>query len=79
MMLCAMLNACATPATPPIADSACLTFRPISYAVPPRDETGERAWTADDARNEWDSRETVEQVQDFNVRYLATCPSKAAQ
>ncbi len=67
-----MMSACATPGTPPIADSACLSFKAISYAIPPKQADGSRVM-ADDPGNAHDTVETVEQVQEYNARFTAVC------
>lgn len=66
-------GACATHATPPIADSACVTFRPISYAKPQLQPDGTRNMPADPG-NKFDTLETSGEVEDHNARYDATCP-----
>ncbi len=76
MLMLPMLNACATPATPAIADSACLVFKPIRYAIPPVQADGTRNMAVDPA-NAHDTVGTVKDVQDHNVRYAATCPRRS--
>lgn len=66
------LSACATRETPPIADSACLSFKVIRYAVPPRQADGTRNVTVDDG-NRYDTPETVEDLAEHNARYEAVC------
>ena len=76
-LLCAMpmllvLNACVTRETPPIADSACLSFKRISYAIPPVQADGSRNVAKDD-ENQLDTPETVFEAQQHNARYDAVC------
>lgn len=66
------LSACATPGTPPIADSACLSFKRISYAIPPLQEDGSRN-VADDPGNKFDTPETIDGVRVHNARFEAVC------
>lgn len=65
-------SACATRETPPIADSACVSFRELSYSVPPLQVDGTRN-VADDPGNKYDTEETTKEAQDHNVRYRAAC------
>lgn len=65
-------SACATRGTPPIADSACLSFKRISYAIPPAQPDGTRNVAKDDG-NQLDTPQTVGEVQEFNARYGAVC------
>jgi hypothetical protein len=67
------LSACATPATPPIADSACTAFKRISYAVPPVQPDGTRNVPMDTG-NRFDTPETVKEVSEHNARFEAACP-----
>lgn len=69
------LSACATHATPPIADSACLTFKAIRYAVPPMQPDGTRN-LPDDPGNRFDTPETVGAVQQHNARFDAVCAGR---
>ncbi len=66
------LIACKTLETPPIADSACLSFKRIGYAIPPVQADGTRN-VADDPANVLDTTETVESLQEHNARYGALC------
>ncbi|GAD50905.1 hypothetical protein NT2_12_01640 [Caenibius tardaugens NBRC 16725] len=72
MLMLLALSACATPATPPIADSACLSFKRISYAIPPVQPDGSRNVAKDDG-NQLDTPETVSEAQQHNARYDAVC------
>jgi hypothetical protein len=67
-----MLSACATPATPRIADTSCTAFKSISYAIPPKQLDGTRAM-ADDPENRYDTIETVADVAEHNARWEALC------
>lgn len=67
-----VVSACATPATPPIADSACLSFKRISYAIPPMQADGTRDVAKDDG-NTLDTPETVAEISQHNARYDAVC------
>lgn len=69
------LSACKTPATPPIADSACVAFGRISYAIPPVQADGTRN-LSDDAYNRYDTLATVKEVAEHNVRFAAVCPGR---
>lgn len=75
MLMLAGLTACATQGTPPIADSACLAFSRISYAIPPVQPDGTRNVTSDDG-NQLDTTKTVEAVQDHNARFGAVCKAR---
>jgi hypothetical protein len=65
-------SACATRAIPPIADSACLSFKRISYAVPPLQADGARN-VAQDPGNELDTPATVAEISEHNARFQAVC------
>lgn len=65
-------SACKTLETPPTADSACLIFRPIRYAVPPVQPDGTRNAAKDDD-NQLDTVETVDQARTHNARLAAVC------
>lgn len=67
-----LTSACETLGTPPIADSACVVFRPISYAIPPVQVDGSRK-LADDPGNRYDTEETTKEAQDHNARFGAVC------
>lgn len=73
ILLLGTLSACATRATPMIADSACLSFKALSYAIPPKQADGSRD-VAVDAGNRYDSTLTVAEIAEHNARYEATCP-----
>lgn len=66
------LSACKTPATPPIADSACLSFKRLSYAIAPMQADGTRNVAADDG-NKLDTPETVTEIAEHNARFQAVC------
>lgn len=70
-MMLAGLSACATRETPVIADSTCIAFGRISYAIPPVQEDGTR--NVDDPGNRYDTLETIGAVSDHNARYQAIC------
>lgn len=61
------------PATPTIADSACLSFGRITYAIPPMQADGTRN-VSTDTGNRYDTPETVTQISEHNARYAAVCP-----
>lgn len=69
------LSACKTPATPPIADSACVAFGRISYAIPPVQADGTRNVAVDEG-NRYDTPETVGEVSRHNARFVAVCPGR---
>ena len=73
ILLLLAATACATPATRPIADSACTAFRTISYAIPPLGTDGTRAVESDPG-NALDTPETVAEVQSHNAAFRAICP-----
>jgi len=75
MLMLAALTACATPATRTIADSACLSFSVIGYAIPPMQGDGTRNM-AEDPGNKYDTTETVASVQEHNARWRAVCPER---
>ena len=64
----AMTSACATPGRPPIADSSCLSFSPLTYA---NAKAGEEH--ADDAGNKLDTAETVLAIAAFNRSWRSIC------
>lgn len=66
------LTACATRATPPIADASCVTFKRISYAIPPVQPDGTRNM-ADDPGNAHDTVATIGEIQMHNARLQAVC------
>lgn len=70
----AALAACATPAPLRIVDTACTSFRSISFAQPPKRPDGVRETS--DPTNSFDSDETVREVEGHNARYDALCPSQ---
>lgn len=70
-MLLAM-SACATRGIPPIADSACPSFKRISYAIPPVQADGTRNVAADDG-NQIDTPATISEIAEHNARYEVTC------
>jgi hypothetical protein len=70
-----LLTACATPGTPKTADSACLAFRLLTYAIAPMQADGSRAM-AEDPGNRHDTTETVAQAQEHNARFRAVCPER---
>lgn len=74
----AMLSACATRGTPKAVDTACTIFRPLSYAIPPKQADGTRAMAVDTG-NRFDTLETIGEVQEHNVRFEAACPKGAGQ
>lgn len=63
----AMLGACATPAPPRIVNTACLSFKAISYAQLAPGVT-------DDPGNVADSPQTVREIETHNARYDEICP-----
>lgn len=65
-------TACATRATPPIADASCVTFKTIGYAIPPVQPDGTRN-LPNDPGNRYDTPESVTEMQDHNARYRAIC------
>lgn len=67
------LTACATPATPPTADTACLAFKRIGYAIPPVQADGTRELAVDEG-NRYDTPETVADVAEHNARFGSVCP-----
>ena len=66
------LSACVTPAIPPIADSSCLAFKRITYAIPPLQNDGSRN-VAIDAGNKLDTPDTISEIIQHNARYSAIC------
>lgn len=67
-----VMSACATPVTPPIADSACVSFKEISYAIPPLQPNGTREMTYDPG-NKHDTLETIDEIRKHNAKYNAVC------
>lgn len=67
------LSACQTRETLRTVDTACLTFKRITYAVPPVQADGTRNVPIDQG-NRYDTPETVTEVAEHNARYAATCP-----
>lgn len=65
-------SACTTREIPPIADSACLSFKRISYAIPPLQADGTRD-AAQDPGNLLDTPATVAEVAEHNARFQAVC------
>ncbi len=61
------LGACATPGPQRTVDTACLSFRAISYAQLAPGQT-------DDPGNVADSPETVSEIERHNAKYDALCP-----
>ena len=67
-----VLSACKTLETRPTADSACLSFKAISYAIPPMQPDGTRNAATDDG-NRLDTPATIAEVSEHNARFSATC------
>lgn len=65
-------SACKTPGTLPIADSACLSFKRISYAIPPMQPDGSRNAATDDG-NQLDTPATIAEISEHNARFQAVC------
>lgn len=75
ILMLLLLNACATHEIVRTVDSACLSFSPLSYAIPPRGADGTRVMVNDQG-NRYDTEQTVADLQAFNARYGAVCPAK---
>ncbi|KEY98126.1 hypothetical protein AI27_13990 [Sphingomonas sp. BHC-A] len=69
ILLCAMLSACATPATRTIVDTSCTAFKAISFAVP----SAVKPETAD---NRYDTPATVDEIMAHNARWDRLCASE---
>lgn len=50
---------------------SCLIFKGISYS------SSEQLAQADDVSNRFDTRETVRQIEDHNLKYIRTCGEPA--
>ena len=71
MMLCG-LSACGTREILRTVDTACMSFRAISYAIPPVQADGTRNVAVDDG-NRLDTPETVDEIAQHNARFNALC------